>query len=73
MTIDRSLGPGITPYSLRTTTVRLRAWDSLFTMKSGVREVVGSIPNRANILGVFHPARITGDVFSANKSLYFKL
>ena len=31
----------------------LRAWDSLFTMKHGVREVVGSIPKRGNILGEF--------------------
>ena len=41
----------------------LRAWDSLFTMKHGVWEVVGSIPNQGNILGVFHPARITGKAF----------
>ena len=31
----------------------LRAWDSLFTMKNDVREVVGSIPNQGNILGEF--------------------
>ena len=31
----------------------LRAWDSLFTMKHGVWEVMGSNPNRGNILGEF--------------------
>ena len=46
----------------------LGAWDSLFTIKSGVWEVVGSIPNRGNILGEFVPARITGKVFSVNLS-----
>ena len=46
----------------------IRTWDSLFMTKSGVREVVGSIPYRGNILrGGFHLARITGKVFSANK------
>ena len=44
----------------------------LFTMKPGVREVVGSTPNRGNILGVFHPARLPGKAFSVNISLNFK-
>ena len=37
----------------------LRAWDSLFTMKHGMREVVGSIPQPGQYTrGVFHPARL---------------
>ena len=42
----------------------LRAWDSLYTMKSGVREVMGLNLGQYT-RGGFHPARIAGKVFSA--------